>query len=838
MAQPRGYSRPDDIDAETVAAQRVLIISADMGGGHNATAAALEEAARELWPASEIRRLDMLDVLGFGFGSLFRRIYVSNVETTPWLYEFFYSSLWRHRWFARASKRFTGSWCARRLVDHIEKFDPSVIVSTYPLATSGLAWLRRHRGLAVPCAAWVSDFAPHPFWVYRDIDMNFVMHDVARAHALAAEPGAMVDVSSPPVIASFMPGDRFAARSDLGLRTDAFVVLVTCGTYAFGDVVASVRALLEASPCVQVVAACGRNTVSLARLEGLGVPPERLVPLGWTDRMADYTRAADVVLTNAGGATALEALKTCRPVVICRPIAAHGAANAQLMVVSGLADVCANEERLVDYIRAAVADREGLDALERRAVEHTNTRSLSSALAGLIARREHPAAPERPWPMRPADAFFAHVASDDVRQEIGAVLELDPIAPGVSLDAETLRAVLAERVSGLPPLRRRLVRRPRLGWSVDGDVDVDDHVHEHVVLLDVDDAEISDVINDVVDGFWTAPMPADRPAWQMLLVRGGSQGRAVLAVKMLHAHGDGVSALGLLDRLLTPASDDRLVERGGRPGPVARRTAAQALRRSGVSVRGLWSLATRGRPPRHALNSRPIGSPARSFVGVPLPADALRDTARALHAQPHELAFSVIADGIGRMLEDMGLLRNPPILRAMVPIAMRPPRLDRIVGNWTGAAALDLPVGPMPPAQRLAAVQKELRRRIGRGEPQAAQVVMEIAGALPSPVHAWFARLVYNRRFFSTIITYMPGARGPRWCAGARVRAMYPVLPLTEGVPLTVGAVAAGATVGVGVFFDPSLKLDRDDVAASVILAFEAARVAGSSGDSSGVAAG
>ena len=40
--------------------QRLLVVSADIGEGHNATARAVEERARRLWPGCEIRRLDTL----------------------------------------------------------------------------------------------------------------------------------------------------------------------------------------------------------------------------------------------------------------------------------------------------------------------------------------------------------------------------------------------------------------------------------------------------------------------------------------------------------------------------------------------------------------------------------------------------------------------------------------------------------------------------------------------------------------------------------------------------------------------------------------------------------
>jgi hypothetical protein len=87
-------------------ARRVLVVSADVGGGHDATARALQERVGQVWPGSTVKSVDTLAVMGPGVGPAFRGTYVANVQVTPWLYEFFYASLWRHRWFTAASKRF------------------------------------------------------------------------------------------------------------------------------------------------------------------------------------------------------------------------------------------------------------------------------------------------------------------------------------------------------------------------------------------------------------------------------------------------------------------------------------------------------------------------------------------------------------------------------------------------------------------------------------------------------------------------------------------------------------------------------------------------------------
>jgi UDP-N-acetylglucosamine:LPS N-acetylglucosamine transferase len=365
---------------------KVLVVSAAMGEGHNATGRALQDAVARLWPDATVRWLDTLDVMGTGIGPLFRWIYVSNVQRTPWLYEFFYRSLWRHRWFAAASKRFVGAWAGRRLAGKVAEYEPDLVLSTYPLGTAGLAWLRRHGRLPMPVGAWISDFAPHPFWVYGDIDLNLVMHAKAVDSALACVPDASVSVSAPPVRQEFRPGDAEAARARLGLPSGAFVALVSCGSLGFGDVEDAAKELLDAHPDVVPVVVCGRNEALLRRLRPLAEREPRLRPLGWTDEMAAYTIASDVVVTNAGGATGLEALACGRPVLMHRPIAAHGRANAALMADAGLAVVCARDGELAAAVRALIADPGQWKTMAEAAQRHcSSSGELTDGLRALAA---------------------------------------------------------------------------------------------------------------------------------------------------------------------------------------------------------------------------------------------------------------------------------------------------------------------------------------------------------------------------------------------------------------------------------------------------------------------
>jgi hypothetical protein len=99
----------------------------------------------------------------------------------------------------------------------------------------------------------------------------------------------------------------------------------------------------------------------------------------------------------------------------------------------------------------------------------------------------------------------------------------------------------------------------------------------------------------------------------------------------------------------------------------------------------------------------------------------------------------------------------------------------------------------------------------------ASQFVMgRLAGVLPAPAHAWFARTVYGARFFQAIVSNMPGPPVQLSLAGAPVLAVYPILPLAPGAPLAVGALGWHGALCLGIATDPALVDDADLLAASI----------------------
>jgi UDP-N-acetylglucosamine:LPS N-acetylglucosamine transferase len=377
MSTPNGAAvpRPD----------RVLIVSAGMGDGHDAAGRALAATVEGLWPGVVVDWVDVLDAMGGGTGALFRRIYAGSVEHWPWVYEWFYGTLWGWRWFARAAKLFIGMWAGRRLGPVLARRRPDLLLSTFPMGSTGLEWLRRHRDLPVRVGAWICDFAPHPSWVHAGVDLNLVLHDVAVRPALAAVPGATVTVSAPPVSPWFRPGPRSVARDRLFLPDAELCAVVSCGSLGFGAVGDTVEELLAGHHRWHVVVISGRND---QQYDGLTVRfggERRVRVLGWVEDMAELMTAADLVVTNAGGATVLEALMCGRAVVLHNPIAGHGRANAALLAEAGLVRVCAKPGELTDLVREFAHDQRGLRELESSARRYAGAHDVRDGLLALAA---------------------------------------------------------------------------------------------------------------------------------------------------------------------------------------------------------------------------------------------------------------------------------------------------------------------------------------------------------------------------------------------------------------------------------------------------------------------
>jgi UDP-N-acetylglucosamine:LPS N-acetylglucosamine transferase len=326
-------------------AKRLLIVSASMGAGHDAAAAAL--AAQAEADGHEARIVDLLEMPRHGQGRALRLFYHAMIAVFPWLYDWAMRTWLVHPGLFEFITRNGGRSSEQPLLDIVAEFRADAVVAVYNLAAQVLGRLRTEGRLKVPAATYVTDPGAHPYWVWPGVDLHLApMPDTASA---LEDMGADAVKPVAPLIAAkyLQPVDRAEARRRWQLRDDARVVLVNGGSWAVGEVVAAAKLLTEAADVVMVLT--GRSTRLASRLGG--IPKVRAVP--WTTDVIGLLAATDVVVDNAGGTTCWEALAMRKPVVVYRPIAGHGRINAVVLERTGLGTCTTDDEQLLTAVRDA-----------------------------------------------------------------------------------------------------------------------------------------------------------------------------------------------------------------------------------------------------------------------------------------------------------------------------------------------------------------------------------------------------------------------------------------------------------------------------------------------------
>jgi UDP-N-acetylglucosamine:LPS N-acetylglucosamine transferase/peptidoglycan/xylan/chitin deacetylase (PgdA/CDA1 family) len=365
--------------------RRVLLVSADMGDGHNAAARVLAEVIEGRWPGCVTKRVDTIELRGRWAGRLCRSAFRFQISRVPWTYQFFYDSLRRHPWFTRVSKRLVGWWFGPPLARQVHRFAPDLVISTYPLGSTALHWLRRTRGLAVTTATFITDFAIHPFWIYPGVDLHLALHEASVKAVRGAGVGGAVVATAPPVAPQFGSVDRQMARRELDIAEDRFVVLLTGGAWGVGSMGAAARALASRNGQSMTIVVCGHNEGLRGRLGAMEGGEGRLRALGYVDNMPELMAAADLVVTNGGGVTNLEALASRRPLVIFDPIAGHGKAGAALMEQVGLAVVCRGSKDLVRTVEWFASDELATRRMEQAERAYLDGKDLGRDLEDMAA---------------------------------------------------------------------------------------------------------------------------------------------------------------------------------------------------------------------------------------------------------------------------------------------------------------------------------------------------------------------------------------------------------------------------------------------------------------------
>jgi len=382
--------------------RKVLIISADIGAGHDLPARALAREFRAEDPEALISIVNGLPAMGRFVTAALRDNSAFMFRWVPWLFDLQYRLFMDFpptRWLASRLLTTAGRRGLRRL---IRSHEPDLIVSTYPGVTQVLGELRHTGEVDVPCYATITDIAGLRYWAHPGIDMHFISHPESRAEVeRIAGPGS-VRWSRPPTAQSFFERrSRRDARAALGLPQDRPVIAVSGGGWGVGDLAGAVQAALAAAGEAEVLCLCGRNEHLRERMARRFTDNPRVRVLGFTNRMGDLLAAANLLIHSSVGLTMLEAIIRGCPVISYGFGYGHVRVSNRALERFGLAEVARSGDDLGPAIERALA----------RGGEPNTEFARRPATASLILANTRRVVPLPTWRVRAVRALTAAAAT-------------------------------------------------------------------------------------------------------------------------------------------------------------------------------------------------------------------------------------------------------------------------------------------------------------------------------------------------------------------------------------------------------------------------------------------
>ena len=295
--------------------------------GHVKCAEAIAEEIYASQPDASVTTVDVMDYL---FPHLSKAIYKGFsllVTKLPGMYNHLNRAAGKH---AGVPMKKT---IAAKLDRLIAETQPDLIISNLPVCSKYISTYKKLRVCTVPLFTYITDITVHDEWIADKTDLYFV-GDESTGNVLISK-----GVSAEKIVVSGIPVKRVfksafkdgtlkdQEKADTGTHTKKRLLIMGGG---LGLVPGGSRLLkrLNEESCFEVTLIAGRNRSLEKRARR---KYKNINVVGFTDKIADYMAAADLVLTKPGGITTFEAIASRTPMYIADPFLEQEMGNARFI---------------------------------------------------------------------------------------------------------------------------------------------------------------------------------------------------------------------------------------------------------------------------------------------------------------------------------------------------------------------------------------------------------------------------------------------------------------------------------------------------------------------------
>ena len=347
--------------------KKVLLLFISEHSGHHCASRAIEKALHDLDPEVETLNINSFNYTNPILERVINRAYMSVVKRTPELWDYLYDNPKVLKQ-TQSLRDMIHKFNTGKLKTLLDDFKPSAIVCTQAFPCGMVADYKKTFGLKMPLVGVLTDYAPHSYWIYNDVDHYIVTsEDTGSKFAANGIDPSKIKVYGIPIDTKFRNSfDKNMLMEKLGLDKTKPRLLVMGGTQGLGPIKELIRLLDRSKLNIQLVIACGTNK----RLYKWLAPrryQKKVVVLPYASNIDELMQVSDIILTKPGGITTAEALAKGLAMLIVNPLPGQEAMNTKFLLKEGVAVKAENPEDVEILLEELLENKSKLRAMSEKA---------------------------------------------------------------------------------------------------------------------------------------------------------------------------------------------------------------------------------------------------------------------------------------------------------------------------------------------------------------------------------------------------------------------------------------------------------------------------------------
>lgn len=365
--------------------KRILLMYISENSGHHHACLALEQALHLLDTGVETRSINSFNYTNPILEKIINKTYMTVIKNRPEVWQYLYDN----PTVVKKTQRLKASihrYNSGKMKTLIDEFNPGSIICTQAFPCGIIADLKRTYNLSLPLIGVLTDYAPHSYWVYNDVDAYIVPAEETGERLI--ENGVAQQKIKPlgiPVNPKFhMSQNRQELLHKYSLHPEIPVILIMGGGQGLGPIKNMVTLLDKSAAVLQNIVVTGNNRrLYKYFMRARKTFKKNTVVLSFSEEINELMDIASLIITKPGGITTAEAMAKNLPMVIINPIPGQEAMNTKYLLRNKLAVKANDEKDAVVLTEELLSNSEKLSNIRSNIKDHAKSDS-SIRIARLV----------------------------------------------------------------------------------------------------------------------------------------------------------------------------------------------------------------------------------------------------------------------------------------------------------------------------------------------------------------------------------------------------------------------------------------------------------------------